>query len=452
MTRDTKTKKTGSAISVRLRLGLLTACGLLIAPADVWAQIAAPDSSFLAVLSDTDMAPTVYETGDLGPIDPNHRDTLSIIPLPVDPARNPVAIEVSNSTNGPPGALELSSDGRFAYVAETYRQRPEGATRLDQLPQGNVIRSVDLRAQEGAALIDTVEIGTQPQAIELNPSGDLMVAITVDADRELSFVPVRDGRFGAVTRFGLNLPLSSGFIPLKSTWVQWHPSGRYIAVNLVDRAQIAFYEIVRGDDGSVSEVRPWGNRVQSNKFPFVGRFSPDGRYYITSDIQWGTDTKGFYGVQKGILTTVRLAEIGSSGGNAHHTVPHIALGAWGSETIAFSPDGRFLVTSNLRGTGKPEGDPDRTENASVSLYELDPETGHLTPHGEWPFEAVLPQGLAFDATGSTLFVGVNRYSGEEGALGGAVEIWRLATEGIPRLERTAERVRLSAGVHTIALR
>jgi 6-phosphogluconolactonase (cycloisomerase 2 family) len=404
----------------------------------------------LLVLSDTDMVPTVYETGDLGPVDPN-RDTLSVIPLPLDQSRAPISFEISNSTYGPPGALDVSPDGRFAFVAETFRQRPEGATRLDQLPAGNSIRSVALGG-DSPGVADTVEIGSQPQAIELSPSGDLMVAMTVDADRELAFVPVQDGRFGEVARFGLDLPPSSGFIPLKSTWVQWHPSGRYIAVNLVDRAQVAFYEVMRAEDGSVSAVRPWGNRVQTNKFPFVGRFSPDGRFYVTSDMQWGIDTKGFYGVQEGILTTVRLADVGSAGDAARHTVPHIALGAWGSETIAFSPDGRFLVTSNLRGTGKAEGDADRTDSASISLYEINPASGRLTSHGEYPFDAVLPQGLAFDPAGSTLFVGVNRYRNDETDLGGAVELWSLLTDATPRLERTPQRIRLPAGVHTLAVR
>jgi 6-phosphogluconolactonase (cycloisomerase 2 family) len=434
------------------RTTLSFACSLIVFTSTACAWGAEPTRPFLVVLSDTDMVPTVYETGDLGPVDPKHRDTLSLIALPFDEARAAVAVEVSNSTNGPPGALGVSNDGSFAYVAETYRQRPQGATRLDQLPQGNVVRSVDLRAPDRPTVIDTAEIGTQPQTAELSPSGDLIAAVTVDADHELAFVPVKNGRFGAVARFGLDLPQSSGFIPLKSTWVQWHPSGRYVAVNLVDRAQIAFYEVVRGDDGSVSAVRPWGNRVQSNKFPFVGRFSPDGRFYITSDIQWGIDTEGFYGVQEGILTTVRLADVGSTGDEARHVVPHIALGPWGAETLVFSPDGRFLVTANLRGTGKPDGDRHLTENASVSLYELDAESGRLTQRGEWPFEAVLPQGLAFDPTGSTLFVGVNRYRNEEAMPGGAVEVWRLVTEGTPRLERTPERVRLPAGVHTLAVR
>ncbi|MGX9429633.1 MULTISPECIES: hypothetical protein [Bradyrhizobium] len=183
--------------------------------------------SFLAVLADADMVPTVYETGELGPADPNHRDTLAIIGLPLAAGARPTMIEVSNSVYGPPGGLALSRDARFAFVAEILRPRPAGATKLSEMLAGSVIRSVDLRRERGPAIIDIVDVGTQPQAIALNPSGDLIVAMTTDVDRELSFVPVRDGRFGQVKRVGLGLPPSSGLIPLRSTWVEWHPSGTW---------------------------------------------------------------------------------------------------------------------------------------------------------------------------------------------------------------------------------
>ena len=409
------------------------------------------EAQTILVLSDADMVPTVYETGQLGPPDPRHRDTLSIITSPLSEAPLVRQVEISNSTYGPPGALDLSPDGRFAFVAETFGQRPAGATRLDELPHGNTIRSVRLDGDR-STVVDSVRIGTQPQVVEVNPSGDLIVAITVDADRELAFVSLDDGQFGAVTSFGLELKPSIGVIPLKSTWVQWHPSGRYIAVNLVDRNQVAFYEVVRDQTGTVSDIRPWGNRVQTNKFPFVGRFSPDGRYYVTSDLQWGIDTEGFYGVREGILTTVRLADVGASGDEARHTVPHIVVGGWGAETIAFSPDGRFLITSNLRGTGKPDDSPNWTEHASLSLYELNSETGRLTLHGEWPVAGVLPQGLAFDREGRHVFVGVNRYRNDSASPGGAVEVWRIASESGPSLAATQKRFRLPAGVHTIVAR
>ncbi|MCR4265045.1 beta-propeller fold lactonase family protein [Nitratireductor sp. ZSWI3] len=435
---------------MRTRTSLM-ALAMCMMPTLLHAEDSGTGTEAILVLSDTDMVPTVYETGELGPLETRQTDTLSIVTLADDGSPSATGVPVSNSTYGPPGALAVSQDGRFAFVAETFGQRPEGAVRLDQLPQGNAIRSIRLQ-RDGPALVDTVQIGTQPQAIHLSPEGDLIVAITVDNDRELAFVPVTGGQFGKVSSFGLNLEPSTGFIPLRSTWVQWHPSGRYIAVNLVDRNQVAFYEVVRDRSGTVSDIRPWGNRVQTSKFPFMGKFSPDGRYYITSDLQWGIDTDGFYGVQEGILTTVKLATVGATGDAARHTVPHIALSGWGAETIAFSPDGRFLVTSNLRGTGKPDGSRDWTEEASLSLYELNNETGRLIPHGEWPFPAVLPQGLAFDRKGSRLYAGVNRYRNEEAPLGGAVEIWSLQTEGQPRLVPSGESVRLPVGVHTIVTR
>lgn len=430
---------------------LLAAFYALVTQGSAMAQDTPASGGILAALSDTDMVPTVYETGDLGPADPDHRDTLSVVSY--DDGRFATrSLTISNSTNGPPGSLDLSHDGRIAFVAETFRPRAAGMTRLSELVPGTELRSVDIRPGREPTVIDRVEIGTQPQTIQLSPDGGLIVAITTDADRELSFVPVRDGRFGPVARFGLALPPSGGLIPLKSTWVQWHPGGRYIAVNLVDRAQVAFFEVVRDEAGSAAAVRPWGNRVQTNKFPFVGRFSPDGRFYVTSDVQWGIDTQGFFGVREGILTTIRLAAVGSDGEAARHTVPHIALGGWGSETVAFSPDGRFLVTSNLRGTGKPDGSPDWTREASLSLYALDGETGRLTPQGEWPIDAVLPQGLAFDRSGRTLFVGVNRYRDGKPVPGGAVEIWRISTDDTPTLEATGQRIGLPPGVHTLIAR
>lgn len=434
-----------------MRRRSLAALVLFLMPSLSSAQPSEDNSGAVFVLSDVDMVPTVYETGELGPPEPHHLDTLSIITSPTERSRSVAMMEVSNSTYGPPGALDISLDGQFAFVAETFHQRPEGATRLDHLQQGDTIRSLRLDGDR-SSVVDSIRIGIQPQAIHLNPAGDLIAAITVAADREITFVPVRKGRFGPVFSFGLGLDPSTGFIPLKATWVQWHPSGRYIAVNLVDRGQVAFYEVLRGKSGAVSAIRPWGNRVQTNKFPFVGRFSPDGRYYITSDVQWGIDTVGFYGVQEGILTTVRLADVGATGDAARHTVPHIALGSWGAETIAFSPDGRFLVTSNLRGTGKPDGSREWTKDASLSLYELDAETGRLLPHGEWPLAGMLPQGLAFDRTGQNLFVGVNRYRNDAAPLGGAVEIWRITTQGRPALTPTSDRIRLPAGVHTIVAR
>jgi hypothetical protein len=75
-----------------------------------------------------------------------------------------------------------------------------------------------------------------------------------------------DGRFGPVTSFALDLEPSTGFVPLKSTWVQWHPSGRYIAVNLVDRNQVAFYEVERDQHGPSGTYAPRATAFKPTSF------------------------------------------------------------------------------------------------------------------------------------------------------------------------------------------
>ncbi|TIQ16048.1 MAG: hypothetical protein E5X61_29585, partial [Mesorhizobium sp.] len=212
----------------------LAAIVLFLMPDLSSAQLAESRGATVFALSDVDMVPTVYETGELGAPDPHNRDALSIITSPTERSRSVAMTEVSNSTYGPPGALDVSLDGQFVFVAETLRQRSERATRLDELQQGDTIRSLQFDGGH-SAVVDSVRIGIQPQAIHLNPAGDLIAAITADAKHELTFVPVREGRFGQASSFGLGLEPSTGFIPLKATWVQWHPSGRYVGVNLVDR-------------------------------------------------------------------------------------------------------------------------------------------------------------------------------------------------------------------------
>jgi len=77
--------------------------------------------SYLAVLSDADMVASAYLDGDLGPRSLELRDELAIIPLDNGLPGTARRIPVSNAVTTWPSILALSSDGRFAYVAETDR-------------------------------------------------------------------------------------------------------------------------------------------------------------------------------------------------------------------------------------------------------------------------------------------------------------------------------------------
>jgi hypothetical protein len=266
----------------------------------------------------------------------------------------------------------------------------------------------------------------------------------------LNFVPVSARGLGEVQKVPLPLPPREDLRFETVSDVSWHPSGRYIAVHLTFRSQIAFFEVARADDGRVS-LKPWGNTVLVNKFPFTGAFSPDGRHYFTSDLMWGPDVEGFFQVNSGLLTSIRVADPTSGHDRARHLVAAVALGGLNSETIAVSPDGRLLAALSLRNTGRLESEAFYDPRAALRLYRIDASTGELTLLGETLFEAVLPQGLAFDPSGSLLYVGINEYKGRPGLLKGAVEVWRVDGGAVPSLQRTDRRFRAPRGVHTLAL-
>jgi hypothetical protein len=60
----------------------------------------------------------------------------------------------------------------------------------------------------------------------------------------------------------------------------------------------------------------------------------------------------------------------------------------------------------MRGTVFPKNSPRFTRQASLSLMTLDRHSGRLTKIDDYPFEGILPEDAAFDASGNGLAVAV----------------------------------------------
>ena len=403
-----------------------------------------PQAKYVLALSDVDMVATAYIDGNLGAT-VEQPDTLSVIPVPFSNTSQATTIEASNSVFSPPAVMDVTPDGKIALVIETWQPRPQGATQLDELVPGNTLRSFDVSDPNNIQLVSAVEVNTQPQAIATSPDGSLAAIVGLNVDEGITFVALNEQNLGEPQNFRFDLPERADLQTDEVSFIQWHPSGRFLAINLVNRAQVAFYEIVSAN-GSVTDIRPYGNSVQVNKHPLTGCFTPDGKYYITSDLQWGADVPGFFGVNRGTLTTIRVA---SSEEERQNYSVAVAEGGSASETIAVSPDGQFLVLSNMRNTGLLESDPLYDPEASLNLYSINSTSGILTKLGEWEYEATLPQGLVFDPSGDYLYVGVNAYD-DGNPLQGGIEVWQVVEGDNPQLKRTNTVVRAPRGVHTLA--
>lgn len=133
----------------------------------------------LLALSDADMVSSAYDDGKIGPN--AGKDALSLIPLEKKSLGKALkAVQVSNSVVGPPAALAVSPDGRYAIVIETLGGRPPANKEqiMKNMPPGKTISVVNISDPNNPKIVQQITGNQQkPIAVCINHLGNL-VAIT----------------------------------------------------------------------------------------------------------------------------------------------------------------------------------------------------------------------------------------------------------------------------------
>ncbi|NJM69183.1 MAG: hypothetical protein HC862_02580 [Scytonema sp. RU_4_4] len=417
----------------------------------------------LLVASDADMVATAYIDGIPDKV-PSIEDNLSVISLPLNPANPTVAtVPVSNSVTAWPQIIATSPDGTKAYVVELRGKLPEGVQKLNPslpgigVPNGSLLTVVDITNPNQPSVVESVSIGRVPSHIGASPDGRFL-AITLGGEkgRELLIVSTKNGKLGERRYF--NFRNSAGQAVNSVNSVSWHPSGRFLALNF-DNQEVAFYEVVSNASGSV-ELRPYGHPVNIGNTLSIGRFTPDGRYFLITEVNWrtwGQFRGGLFGFLNYFMNPKgELVSIHFDGTSKQVVQPEVvsrtAVGV-SPEGFALSPDGSLAVSVNMRRTYIPTNWlPWRGKShCSLSLVKVNPKTGELATVGqEYGFEGLLPENAAFDAEGKAVAV-VIFHDRQQSPRTGAVEFWNVIPAEQPRLERTGFKIDVTRGPHDIML-
>jgi DNA-binding beta-propeller fold protein YncE len=414
------------------------------------------EGSALLILSDTTMPASGFVDGRLvrGPRDRiAEPDTLTVLSLPIRPVDAPnenvtiAEVEASNSVVGPPFQLTSSPNGRFVYVLETRQNPPAGTERVENvfagLPSDSHVTVIDISDKAAPRVVQKLVVARHTHTIDLSPDGRLLAVNSYDPGRHIVLRHVNaDGTLGEeALAFGVEI----GGRPLRRPGrVQWHPSGRFISLTLAFEDEVRFYRVNR--QGRTVSLEPWGQPVRVGDFPDEGTFSPDGSFYVTTDLQWGdTFPPNYLNPPAGTLTAVRFDPE-----NGRHAVTGKATVSISPEGIAFSPDGRHIVTASLTRSFFPWNDQRLVMGGALDLVTLDSASGRLSHIASYPLQGILTEGLTFDASGQFIAVThFDRYDPRRRR--GVVEFWRLVDGAMPRLERTNFDVQVVPGPHTLHL-
>lgn len=357
----------------------------------------------LLALSDTDMAATAYADGKLEPL-AGVSDTLSL----VDAGGTRFgAAPAPNSVLSWPQVLAVSPDRGLAYVVETRAAPPAGAERLASvrdLPPGRRLTVIRVDG-EALRVVAEADAGLNPQSVSLSADGRWLAIAGEAGGGELVVFELKDGLPGQRFAFPLRVVYEEGDPERLPRTLAWSPAGDWLAVNVALR-RVAFFELLRGPDGAPIGLRQHGAALPVGKRLSRGLWTPDGRYYLTSDINAGPGALERVIGAPGVVSAIAF----DPGPGAAHRVAARARVGGSPEGIALSPDGRRVATVNLERTFLPElwlldALPGR-DRYSLDLLDFDPASGALRPRSRVVAEGILPEDAVFDATSQHLAVAV----------------------------------------------
>ncbi len=189
----------------------------------------------------------------------------------------------------------MTRDGRTAFIIETRGQASETAVTVQDLPPGKHLFAVDLSDPLQAKITNALDIGgvlstaSEPVSVDVNPAGDLVAVTTKSPGEQIIVVPFRDGQLGTPLAWPLMEVDDTSAAPAA---IVWSPDGRHLAVTLPERDQVVFYEFTSDSNSGTFGLRPWGEPVNVGKYPYTGVFTPDGTYFVTTNLQVGPGCGG----------------------------------------------------------------------------------------------------------------------------------------------------------------
>jgi len=321
---------------------------------------------------------------------------------------------------------------------------------IEDMPPGSLLTVVDL-SQAQPTVTETLSVGRNPDHLAISPDGSLLAIDIDEVGRELLLATLEpDGSIGEQRYFAVTNATGQ---PAQVHSVSWHPSGRFLALNL-DNRSVAFYEVSSDSQSGDLALVPYGTPIEVGNWLSAGKFTSDGRFYLIPDLKWRTWNNirqlNYLMNPKGEVISIRFD--GTATSVVQPEIVSRAEVGLGPEGFTISPDDTLIVTVNMRRTYLPDLLPAwrGKSHSSLSLLRLDLGSGRLVNVDEYGFEGLLPEDAVFDASGQSLAVVIYNYRGEIPRTG-VIEFWNVMAGAAPALERTGFSIEVTRGAHALAL-
>jgi len=303
---------------------------------------------------------------------PEGEQNVSIIDLKGPSPVVKATLSMINSIFGPPTNIAITPDESLALIAE--------AMKLGETEKGpgfvpsNLIHIVDLRADPPKEL-GTVTVGKQPSGLSISPKGD-MALVANRADNSVSVLSIKGKEVTLIGTVDMGDSVSH---------VVFTPDGKRALVTKATKNLVSLLAI---DGTNVTDTK---QDLPTGIYPYNADITPDGSLAIVANT-------GGSGRSDGNVDTLTIIDLQA---NPPRVIDHVVVGD-APEGIAVSPTGKIVVAGLLGGSDAP---PDAFfYNKRGRIVVLGIEGKKVTRLEDIELGGV-PESLAFSPDGRWLLVG-----------------------------------------------
>jgi DNA-binding beta-propeller fold protein YncE len=305
------------------------------------------------------------------------KDTLSVVDIAKPAAPRIVAtIPLDNTIVGPPTNLAITPARDLALVADTMKGVPKD--NAFAIAPDNRLFVIDLTANP-PVLASTLTLGNAPTGLAISPDGKWALVCNRD-----------DGTVSVLSINGKDVKIADtatiGAATDKISAVAISPDGKTALVVKAGSDKVAVLTI---DNGKVAYDAK--NDLPANNYPYNVAITPNGQLALIANTGGG-------GSSDGDADTVSVVDMTAK---PIHIIDHVTVGD-SPEGLAISPKGNIAVTVEARGSNRSKETWYYHPGGAISVLRIDGKkvtrAGEVTVGG-------LPEGAAFSADGSHIYVG-----------------------------------------------
>ncbi|HTT78984.1 MAG TPA: YncE family protein, partial [Stellaceae bacterium] len=349
-----------------LRAAALVAVGLALGSSAAGAQL---------MIVGNDQKPQLDAQRNMVMHGPGH-DTLSILDI-ANPAMPKIVatIPLDNTVIGPPVNLAIAPSRDIALVANSINAVKKG-DKFVPVPDDRLF-VIDLTTHP-PKVIETLHIGKQPSGMAIAPDGKLALV----ANRAAGTLTVLSIAGKSVKEIGT---VTVGKPSDSVSAVAIAPDGKLALAAKAAANEVALLTI---DGDTVTYTK---RDLPTGLFPYNVVISPDGKIALTAD-------NGNHGTSDGNAKSIGVIDLAA---DPPRVINHITVGD-SPEGLAISPKGNIAVSVEAQGSNKPTSTWYYHKGGQVSVLKID--GTNVTKIGEVTV-GQLPEGVAFSADGSHIYIG-----------------------------------------------